>query len=388
MLLIFETHPVQYHAPVFREAARGGLPLRVCYGSDFSVRGYRDLEFGATFAWDTDLLSGYEYEFLSRQPENYADVVPAGLAEVIRRAKPRAILALGHAHRFDRAAIRASLRAGLPLLLRGEANDEAVDRPPFKSVTRSWHLRRLYRRAAAFLFIGKRAKEHYLRHGAAGEKLIFSPYCVDAASFRPTERDRSELRQATRKEWGIPGEALVLLYSGKLSPRKGVDLLVDAAGRLVERGKRDLHLLFLGDGAMRSELEGALAAIPGLGATFAGFQNQRVLSRFYHAADLLVLPSRHSETWGLVVNEALLHGLPALVSDRVGCQPDLVEPGETGEVFRSGDADSLASALDRLFQSSLVGEEAARTRCRARVEAYSVAAAARGLAEAYRKLGE
>ena len=58
-LVIFETHPVQYHAPVYRKVAEMGVPLEVVYGSNFSLRGYRDKEFGANFAWDKNLTEGW-----------------------------------------------------------------------------------------------------------------------------------------------------------------------------------------------------------------------------------------------------------------------------------------------------------------------------------------
>ena len=113
-----------------------------------------------------------------------------------------------------------------------------------------------------------------------------------------------------------------------------------------------------------------------------GFQPQGGLSRFYHAADMLVLPSLRSETWGLVVNEALHHGVPAVVSDAVGCAPDLVEPGVTGEIFAAGCVPELSAALLRSLR--LAGSENVRYRCRAKVENYSTVRAAEGIAAAYR----
>jgi hypothetical protein len=62
MLAVLETHPVS--RAVYR--AQFGIPVTAIYGSDFSVVGYRDREFGATLGWDTDLLSGYDAVFLSR----------------------------------------------------------------------------------------------------------------------------------------------------------------------------------------------------------------------------------------------------------------------------------------------------------------------------------
>jgi glycosyltransferase involved in cell wall biosynthesis len=96
-----------------------------------------------------------------------------------------------------------------------------------------------------------------------------------------------------------------------------------------------------------------------------------------------VLPSLELETWGLVVNDALHHGLPAVVSDAVGCAPDLVISGQTGEVCRSGDARSLADALVRCAHWSLKKSSAVRQSCRDKVGHYTVADAAEGLSEAW-----
>jgi glycosyltransferase involved in cell wall biosynthesis len=86
-------------------------------------------------------------------------------------------------------------------------------------------------------------------------------------------------------------------------------------------------------------------------ASFAGFLNQTEISRAYVAADCLVLPSDHGETWGLVVNEALASGLPCIVSDACGCSEDLVEQQCS---FPLGDIGILADRLDRLHQGKLL----------------------------------
>jgi glycosyltransferase involved in cell wall biosynthesis len=96
---------------------------------------------------------------------------------------------------------------------------------------------------------------------------------------------------------------------------------------------------------------------------------------------MLVLPSQHSETWGLVVNEALFHGLPCVVSAGVGCGPDLIVPGGTGEIFQTSSVADLSGALRRA--AALVGRREVRDRCRAAVERYSVEHAAAGIAQAY-----
>jgi glycosyltransferase involved in cell wall biosynthesis len=132
---------------------------------------------------------------------------------------------------------------------------------------------------------------------------------------------------------------------------------------------------------LRRAVEAAGQSSPAVNTRVIGFRNQRELSPYYHAADMLALPSRHSETWGLVVNEALMHGVPAVVSDRVGCAPDLVLDGRTGSVCQSDSAASLGEAL--LATDGLGRTDDGRAACRDQVERYSVARAAAGIVEAY-----
>ena len=103
-------------------------------------------------------------------------------------------------------------------------------------------------------------------------------------------------------------------------------------------------LLFVGSGPLESALREAAGQELGRTVFFAPFQNQSAMPRVYAAGDLLVLSSM-SETWGLVVNEAMNLARPAIVSSHVGCGPDLILPGETGWIFPAGDVDALKQTL-------------------------------------------
>ena len=386
MIAVVETHPVQYHAPVYRHAVQKmALPMHVVYGGDFSVAGYKDKEFGASFAWDTDLLGGVSHEFLSRMSKggagNYDEVRPDGLEAALDALSPQALLSLGYTHPLDRAGLRWASKRRVPLLFRGETSDVARRRHWVKRLLRDTSLRLLYRRCAALLYLGHHSREHYRQRGVSESKLFFSPYCIDASTFQSDAASRDSLRRATRERFGIREDSVVVLFSGKLSERKGVDLLPHAVRKLPASMRDRVHLLFLGDGALRESVQRECEQEPRVPVTFAGFQNQSALSAFYHAADLLALPSRAEETWGLVVNEAMLHGLPCIVSTTVGSQPDLVIPGGTGEVCAPGDAEDLARALTALV--ARVGDAGLADVCRARVEKYSVAQAAEGLQAAW-----
>ena len=386
MLCVIETHPIQYHAPVWRHLQQVcGVPVTAIYGSDFSVAGYRDREFGATFQWDTDLLSGYSPVFLSRVAEGGARddqaVTTRGLADALRRAQPRAVLSVGYSPRFHSDAFRAARRARLPVLFRGETTDHAQQRGVLKRFARDTALRWLYRRCAALLHVGRHSREHFRRLGFDTDERHFSPYCVDTTPFRTDEAARAELRGPARHELGVTEDQLVIAFCGKLSPRKGPDLLLEALRQLPASERARCVLLLVGDGEMKGELLSRAAAAPAVSLRHVGFKQQRELSAYYHAADLFVLPSRHGETWGLVVNEALHHGVPTVVSAAVGCAPDLVESGRSGEVCAVDSASALAGALARALP--LVGAESVRTQCRRKLEGYTVARAAEGIATAY-----
>jgi len=139
-------------------------------------------------------------------------------------------------------------------------------------------------------------------------------------------------------------------------------------------------VLLVGEGELRRqmEIEANRLNIP---LKHVGFKKQHELSRFYHASDLLVLPSKFGETWGLVVNEAFHHGVPAVVSDTVGCGEDLIERGITGEIFQNNNPKSLADKL--VLSLKLVGKLNIRDKCKEKMVEYSIRNAAIGIASAY-----
>jgi glycosyltransferase involved in cell wall biosynthesis len=384
MLAVIETHPIQYHAPVYRALQRDyGVPVTAVYGSDFSLRRHRDREFGSSLSWEVDLLGGYEHEFLSRADRDAEPVrvSGSGLSAVLRRLAPSATLITGYSPAFHRRAWMAAWRLGAPILFRGEASDVAQTRRSMVRVTRDIGLRVAYRRCARVLYIGERARRHYRALGVEDERLVFSPYCVDTLPFATSDSDRTALRPVARAGLGLGDDDFVLLFSGKLSARKGVDLMIEAVRTLPADLRSRTVVVCAGDGAARAELSALAAREPKVDLRVLGVQLQTALSQWYHMADLLVLPSRYAETWGLVVNEALHHGLPCVVSSCVGCAPDLID-SQTGVVF---EAESIASLGDAIRSARLlVGRADIRNACRAKVAAYSVDKAAAGLAEAYR----
>lgn len=372
------THPIQYQVPWFRALAeQPEIELEVGFAvvPDAAAQG---VGFGVPFEWDVPLLDGYRWIELERARGRPELSRFGGL----RLRRPRRWLAKG----FDavvvtgwnsRALLQVALaarRLGLPVVARGDSRG---------GLRRPLHIRlghrlllRLYR---AFLVVGRRNSDFYKGYGVRPESLFPCPHFVDNARF---ERESSEARlqrAELRQRWGVPESSLCALFAGKIAPVKNLDGLL-AALELAQAGRSGLHLLVVGEGAERKRLE-QMATDRALPVSWSGFLNQREMPSAYAAADLLVLPSR-SESWGLVVNEAMASGLPAIVSDAVGCAPDLIVEGETGWTFPAGDAPALASRL------ALVANSADRllemgSRAKFRVdEEYSVARAVRGTLDA------
>ena len=155
---------------------------------------------------------------------------------------------------------------------------------------------------------------------------------VDVERFDPVKADRD----------AFPGEIKVL-YAGRLSREKGVDLLADAFLR-AHRGDPRLHLLLAGGGPEEAELRARL----GDAATFLGWLDGEELARAYASADLFLFAST-TDTYGQVILEAGASGLP-VVAVAEGGPAALVENRNTGLLCRP-DADHLAGAVLQLAAS-------------------------------------
>jgi glycosyltransferase involved in cell wall biosynthesis len=188
-----------------------------------------------------------------------------------------------------------------------------------------------------------------------------------------TERER---RFEIRAQWGADNATFVVLFVGKFIRKKRPTDVVNALAILTKKRANVLGV-FVGSGELENETR-ALANRLGIAARFEGFRNQTELPRYYAGADVLVLPSDGRETWGLVVNEAMACETPAIVSDDVGCAPDLIDERRTGFTFPLGDFAALSDRLARLSEMKYNGFDF-KMPLRERLAAYSVDAAVDGL---------
>jgi glycosyltransferase involved in cell wall biosynthesis len=361
------SHPIQYYAPIFRELAKR-CDLTVFFAHRQTAEQQASAGFGVAFDWDVDLLSGYDSRFLTnvaRQPstDRFAGCDTPGIAEEIARGGFDAFVVPGWALRSYWQAVRACRRRGVPVLVRGDSQ-LGSQRNGAVRLAKALAFSQLLRRFDGFLYVGQRNREYLLHYGAPAERLFFSPHCVDNDAFAAASSG-IDRRQSRRR----------VLFVGKLIGRKRPADLLHAVARLRDK---PLQIAFAGAGELESELR-KIAAASSVDADFMGFVNQSELPSAYASADVLVLPSDGQETWGLVVNEAMACGIPAVVSDVVGCGPDLIDPGQTGAMFPFGDVAALASAIESVLSFD---PEQTRRHLAAKMAVYSPARAAGAVVDA------
>jgi glycosyltransferase involved in cell wall biosynthesis len=260
-------------------------------------------------------------------------------------------------------AYLAAWISGTPVLLRTESG-MLRQRSRLVAAVKRPLLRMFFCQTAGFLAIGESNRRFLASYGAPEAAVFDTPYAVDADYFEQQAEELAPHREALRREHGFSAETKVVVFSGKLIELKRVDDLLTAIG-ILQREQLKVGLLVIGDGSERERLERRAVDQQLSDIRFVGFKNQTELSPCYICGDAIVLPSR-IETWGLVLNEGMVFGLPAVATDKVGAALDLVEHGVTGYIYPMGDVARLADCLRSLLSSPAldVMKQAARNRVR------------------------
>ncbi len=210
-----------------------------------------------------------------------------------------------------------------------------------------WLLRRFDRVST----ISERMLERLASKGVRADRRMLFPNWVDTLVIRPLEPP-----YPLRKEFGVPEEGSVLLYSGNMGKKQGLEILIDAAKILSHR--EDILFVLCGDGVAREDLEGAAASMPNI--KFLPLQSAERLNDLLNMADVHLLPQR-VDAEDLVMPSKLASmlasGRPVIATAREGTQvADVVK--QCGVVVKPGDAARLKSAIlqlvdDRVAQKRL-----------------------------------
>ena len=305
-------------------------------------------------------------------------MVPHAMAALHRLRRHYDVLIVRGTRVLGLPGIVAARAAGKRVILQPEVNGEmsgevytwgqpfagtALDRA-IRAGTGARNL--LLRDADAFVAMSHLIREEFLAAGVPTEKVAHIPHGVDTARFHPASASE---RSAARARFGLPADACVIAYTGRLLRGKGLEDLLAAFAK-VAPDVPSAHLLIVGSGAGQAlSVEEDLRAIvlrEGLGArvTFTGRLDD--VSEALRAADVFAFPSVF-EALGISLIEAAATGLPA-VGARTGGIVDVIENGASGWLVDPGDVTALSARL-----RALLLDDAARARLGARGRAIAEA---------------
>ncbi len=381
-VLIVATHPVQYQVPWFRHLASSN------YDYDFEVlyltlpdAEQQGVGFGRSFEWDIPLLDGYNWHQLDKKflsgdgnLDKFTSLKLTNTNKLLASLKPDAVLLTGWQSLALLQIFLACNRIGIPTLIRGDSNNLK----PRRHITRLLH-KLLLKRYDKLLAVGQANRRFYLENGVDESAVYFCPHFIDNKFFSEHAAIAKKNRTDLRQKWAIAEQAFCFCYVGKLNPKKRImDVL-----RAFHATDNELnHLLIVGDGALMQQAQDYVATHK-LNVSFTGFLNQSEICAAYAVSDCLVLASDYDETWGLVVNEAMASGIPAIVSNRCGCHQDLIINKQTGYVFEFANLKDITAKMNSIRNLNNKSYNQLCTKANYHVfNRYSIEAATKGFIEA------
>lgn len=349
-LAIITTHPIQYNAPWFQLLAeRKQIEIKVFYTWSQAETSVIDRNFGKEITWDIPLLQGYNYEFVKNVAKNpgshhYSGIDCPTLIAKIKEFAPNSILVFGWNFKSHLKVMR-HFKGKIPIWFRGDSTllDEL---PGIKTSLRRLVLKWVYRHVDKALYVGKANKAYFLKHGLTENQLIYAPHAIDNNRFVGDGNYNSEAIK-WRARLHLKPEDIVVIFAGKLEPKKQPDFLLSALRKANESRIKPLKLLFVGSGEMEGQLKAVAEGDDNI--QFLPFQNQSQMPLVYRLGTILCLPSKGpGETWGLAINEAMASGIAVMATPKVGCVYDLIESRGNGYIFAHDDIGELTHLLETL----------------------------------------
>lgn len=352
-LAIVTFHPVQYYAPLFQLLAQHPqIDLTVYYGSDSSLVGAFDAGFGKAITWDRPLLTGYNSVILTHYSENHSTLKRlrsfATIISELQKTHYDAVFLDSYTTPLSLFSYLGAWLSKTPIMLR---NDSEL------FLARKWYLKfvkhvflgLLFQGVSAFLIVGTANRDFYESFHIKPSKIFYAPHSVDNNFFSDQADSLKQSRLDLKQELGFAPGVPVIIFSGKFIERKRPLDLLQAYNSLILKGL-EIGLIFIGAGALLAEMEAFIEKNKLKQVRISGFKNQSELAASYICGDIFVLPARY-DTWGLVINEGMLFGMPVITTNMVASGLDLVKPGETGFIYKVGDIGQLTQYLQDLIEN-------------------------------------
>jgi 1,2-diacylglycerol 3-alpha-glucosyltransferase len=310
----------------------------------------------------------------------YNILLNRGVGRALKSAAPEVILCGGYNYVASWQALAWARTRRTPFLLWSESNLQ--DMRPGHSLV-EFLKDEFIRRCAGFVVPGQSAREYLQSRKVNDDRIFTAVNAVDNALFGAAAAEARRHEAESRAQCDLPDR--YILFVGRLVKEKGVFDLLSAYAQLDARLRRDVGLVFVGDGAADRKLRQRAESIsPGV-VKLAGFAQREQLGTYYALAEMMILPT-HTDPWGLVVNEAMACGLPVIVSSAAGCVADLVKENWNGLEVPPGDIPALAAAIEHLLADR---GECARMGSNSleHISNYSLAVSSSGIAAATAAIG-
>lgn len=334
-LAIVTTHPIQYQVPLFKEINKiKKFNSYVFYGCDQGVNLKKiDKDFNKKFSWNISMLSGYNF-FFAKDNSNYNSwfLRFPNLSSELDKINCNSILILGWNKIIYLQAILYAIRKRIPIILRAENNLNSEKNIIIK-ILKKMIFPILFSFFDKILYIGKLNKNFYLFYKVKESKLIYAPYFVDNNFFYKNKKRHKSFN---------------ILFIGKFIHRKNPFDILKIAVML--KDYKNIKFILVGDGPLLLKCKKWAITKSINNVSFEGFKNQLQMRKIYSQGDILINSSSF-ETWGLVVNEAMISGLPCIVTNNTSCSLDLIKEGKTGYIYQVGDLLTLKKYILKIYNN-------------------------------------
>jgi len=327
-----------YRIPLFNcLAADSGVDLHVIFLSenDPSLRQWKVYKEEIRFSHE--VLPSWR-----RRVGRFNVLLNGRVMDALRQANPQAILCGGYNYIASwQALIWARIR-NVAFLLWSESNRyDARGGLAVVELLKAEFLRN----CDGFVVPGRSAKEYLTAHNIRSDRIFTAPNAIDNDLFCSLAQATRQDATAVRRRLDLPSR--YILFVGRLVPEKGVFELLRAYATLDQSLRERVGLVYVGDGPCRVELQKQASTVTDGAIRFPGFAQREQLPAYYALAEMFVLPT-YTDTWGLVVNEAMACGLPVIVSRVAGCASDLIQENWNGLLIPPKDISTLQSAMANL----------------------------------------
>lgn len=337
-LVILQTHPIQYFAPIYRELSdRGNVDVSVIYLTDSGAKEYYDPGFNRMVKWDIDLMTGYHSEVMRPDMElsdrGFLGRNDRKLLSILKTENPDYILLYGYSSLMNWRAWLYAWQTGIKILYTSDSNSR-IDIPAgtvksfIKRILVSTFFSKIYR----FLYPGEANAEYLQRYGATEDRLIWSPFAIDVARFT--------------KVGGTRERQYDFVWIGKFVDGKRCHDYLSALLNLKSEGI-EFSALLVGDGPCRGEIIKSAKELVDEGSLeMQGFANQSEVPELLSASKTLVFTGEN-EAYGLMATEAAASGCALLMADSIGSvgQNSSAQPDVNTLVYKVGDVVALTNCM-------------------------------------------